>query len=53
MPILIDEVVISVQVENPPSGDSKTPVINHDNQRQLIQECVEQVLDVLKQREEP
>lgn len=57
MPILIDEIVIQVEVSNsspPAAGASPTgskPAAGEDRQA-LIADCVERVLDVLRQQKE-
>jgi len=55
MPIIVDEVVISVEVSNQAaggsSGTSSTNSPTSDKQT-LIAECVERVLDILRDREE-
>lgn len=52
MPIVVDEVVISVEVANPESeGTTLAPTATEDKQV-IINECVERVLDILKQKEE-
>ncbi|WP_421863076.1 DUF5908 family protein [Motiliproteus sp.] len=53
MPILIDEVVISVQVDNRTSGGSTSQPSDSEAQKQIIEACVEQVLEILKQQREP
>jgi len=50
MPIIIDEVVISVEVNN--AGNQSQQNSNNEITQDLIEECVEQVLDILQQREE-
>lgn len=50
MPLIIDEVVISVEVNN--SEQQPTCNSNKELSQELIEECVEQVLDILQQREE-
>ena len=61
MPIVIDEVIISVDVPNAPAASGAAaataaaapgawPV---QDKQALIAECVERVLDVLAQRREP
>lgn len=50
MPIIIDEVVISVEVNSTGNQSQQNP--NQEITQDLIDECVEQVLDVLQQREE-
>ncbi len=57
MPIVVDEVVISVEVEDRPAGDTRastpasSPSTSEDKQA-LVAECVERVLEILAQREE-
>ncbi|MES2208303.1 MAG: DUF5908 family protein [Pseudomonadota bacterium] len=50
MPIIVDEVVISVEV-TPAQGGGGTASATHDKQA-LIAECVEQVLEILRNRQE-
>lgn len=52
MPIIVDEVVISVEVSNQASGGSATPPEPADDKQALVAECVERVLDILRDREE-
>lgn len=52
MPIVVDEVVISVEVTNSLSGGS-APLAPLADKQAIVQECVERVLDILRQREEP
>ena len=57
MPILVDEVVISVEVGDRPAGDARSsafassPSTSEDKQA-LIAECVERILEILAQKEE-
>ena len=54
MPIFVEEVVISVEVTNqsaPGSPAVATPAPAEDRQA-VIAECVERVLDILREREE-
>jgi hypothetical protein len=52
MPIIVDEVVISVDVSNQSAGGaSAPPPATHEKQR-IISECVERVLDILAQKKE-
>lgn len=53
MPIVIDEVVISVEVGNAASGGAATPAPAEVDRQALVSEIVEQVLEILRQREEP
>lgn len=57
MPLIVDEVVISVEVGNadaggssPPAGGGAAPV---EDRQALVEECVARVLDILRDREEP
>lgn len=53
MPIVIDEVLIRVQVDNAAAGGAATPPAPLEEKRALIAAVVEQVLEILRQREEP
>ena len=53
MPIVIDEVVISVEVGNAAGGGAATPAAPADDRQALIAECVERVLQVLRDGQEP
>ncbi len=56
MPIVVDEVVISVEVGNREAGGAtpgpaqSAPV---EDRQALVEECVAMVLAVLREREEP
>lgn len=52
MPIIVDEVVISVEVSNQAGGGSAAPASPTDDKQALIAECVERVLDILRNQEE-
>lgn len=53
MPIIVDEVVISVEVTNQAAGGTSTPPAALQDKQALIAECVERVLEILRDREEP
>lgn len=57
MPIVVDEVIISVEVEDRPAGDAGSPArpssgAAPEDKQALVAECVERVLEILAQREE-
>jgi hypothetical protein len=52
MPIVVDEVVISVEVTNQESGGAASAPAATEDKQTIINECVERVLDILKQKEE-
>lgn len=52
MPVIIDEVVISVEVSNRASGGARTPASGSEKKQEIIRECVERVLDILQQKQE-
>lgn len=52
MPIVVDEVVISVEVTNQASGGAGSAPSATEDKQTIINECVERVLDILKQKEE-
>jgi hypothetical protein len=52
MPIIVDEVVISVEVTNQASGGAAPTTGETENRQALVEECVERVLEILRQTEE-
>ena len=52
MPIIVDEVVISVEVTNQAAGGTATPPGATDDKQALIAECVERILEIMREREE-
>ncbi|WP_310461405.1 DUF5908 family protein [Sphaerotilus sp.] len=52
MPILIDEIVIQVEVSNVAGGGTSTPPAPGTDKQALVAECVERVLDILRQQKE-
>jgi len=53
MPIVVDEVVITVEVGNAAGGGTSTPPAPADDRQALVAECVERVLEILRERGEP
>lgn len=53
MPIMIDEVVVSVDVGNAAAGGAATPPAPTEDRQALVAECVERVLEILRQQQEP
>jgi len=53
MPIVIDEVVISVEVGPAESGAAASPSLPPQDRQALVAECVERVLQILHDRTEP
>jgi len=52
MPVVIDEVVISVEVTNAAPGGTASPPSGAGGKEEIVNACVEQVLDILRQRGE-
>ncbi len=52
MPVIIDEVVITVEVTNPDSGGASTSSSPPEEKQAIVSECVERVLEILKQKTE-
>lgn len=52
MPIVVDEVVISVEIANPASGGAGAPPAAPEDRQAIVNECVERVLEILRQKEE-
>ena len=56
MPIIIDEVVMSVEVGNREAGGSSPAAagsVPAGEKQALVEECVARVLDILRERQEP
>jgi hypothetical protein len=51
MPIIVDEVVISVEVTNQASDKAASSSSTEEKQA-IINECIEQVLEILRQKME-
>ncbi len=51
MPVIIDELVVSVEVTNPSGGVSQGGGGAADKQA-IINECVERILEILQQKKE-
>ncbi len=53
MPVIIDEVIISVEVDNQAAGGTAAPpALDVADRQALVAECVERVLDILEQKVE-
>ncbi|MGQ8364221.1 DUF5908 family protein [Glaciecola sp. 1036] len=54
MPLIIDEVVISINVDN--RGSPRSTARSGQNpqaKKEIVEECVEQVMEILRQQQEP
>lgn len=52
MPVIVDEVVISVEVGNQAAGGAASAPPATEEKQALVAECVERVLDILRQKAE-
>jgi Family of unknown function (DUF5908) len=52
MPIVVDEVVISIEVSNQAAGGAPSAPSGPEDKQAIVNECVERVLDILRQKEE-
>jgi uncharacterized protein DUF5908 len=52
MPIIVDEVIISVEVTNQASGGASPSSSETEGRQAIVEECVERVLEVIRQKEE-
>lgn len=53
MPIVIDEIVISIDVGNAAAGGASNPPPPSEDRQALVAECAERVLEILRERQEP
>jgi hypothetical protein len=52
MPVIVDEVIISVEVTNQDSGGAVSSPTSSEERQNIIAECVERVLDILARKAE-
>jgi len=52
MPIIVDEVVISVEVANPAAGGAASSGASTEDKQIIVSECVERVLEILERKSE-
>ena len=52
MPIQVNEIVIRAIIDNEASDEKEQPAIENMDKDLIVTECVEQVLEILKEREE-
>ncbi len=52
MPVVVDEVVISVEVTNQAAGGASTPPTPTEGKQEIVEACVERVLEILRERGE-
>ena len=52
MPIVVEEVVISVEVTNQASGGGAAAPDGAADRQAIVEECVERVLEILRRKEE-
>jgi len=52
MPIIIDEVAVTVEVTNRDTGGAASAGTAAGDKQAIISECVERVLEILKQKTE-
>lgn len=53
MPLIVDEVVISVEVTNQAAGGAASAPPATEETQLIVEQCVERVLAILREREEP
>ena len=52
MPIVVDEVVISVEVTNQSGSKPGAKPVDNDGKQEIINQCVERVLEILELEKE-
>lgn len=53
MPIQIQELIIRATVERDSASTSQSTALRESERRRVIEDCVEQVLEILRSRKEP
>ena len=52
MPIIVDEVIITVEVTNQDSGGASPVSFSPEDRQSIVNDCVERVIEILKQKTE-
>lgn len=52
MPVIVDEIVISVEVTNEVAGGAATTPNTTEERQLIIAQCVERILEILAQKAE-
>ena len=52
MPIIVDEILISIEVTNEASGGANSPGSPLETRQEIVSECVERVMEILRQKAE-
>ncbi len=52
MPVIVEEIIISIEVTNPASGGAATPAAPLEAKQEMVSECVERVMEILRQKTE-
>lgn len=52
MPVIVDEVVITIEVTNLAAGGAASAPSSSEEKQAIVSECVERVLEVLQQKAE-
>ncbi len=52
MPVIVDEVVISIEVNSQPTTEVAARTPSNDEKQQIVSACIEQVLEILEQKKE-
>ena len=52
MPIIVDEVILSVEVSNQAAGGAAAAPAGPQDNQALLQECEEPVLEILREKDE-
>jgi hypothetical protein len=52
MPIVINEIEVSVEVAHPAPGTAPQDVVGNVSKEEIVRECVEKVMEILNQKNE-
>jgi len=52
MPIIVDEILISIEVTNDTGGGASPSKLPLEARQEIVSECVERVMEILRQKAE-
>ena len=52
MPVIVDEITISIEITNETGGGPSPPGSSPEGRQEIVSECVERVMEILRQKAE-